>query len=181
MQRAPGNIADPGAVGIHHIDLAVAVAVGNESDPPAVRRPARLIFFPDEPGQGKHRSAVPVHGIDIVGVGEKDLFADRGNIGRIELDGTGAAVARPEIFPDEIRGEQRPPAGAVSPDGFEDAHGPFRGIPRIGAVDQFSGFHGGNRRQSQQTQQRANPFHNCLSCQKVSVKSVLSRFCQAPA
>ena len=153
VQRTPGNIADPGAVGIHHVNFTIAVAVGNEGNASAIRRPAGLIFFPDETGQGKHRSADPVHSINIVGIGKDDLFADRGHIGRIELDRTDAAVARPEILTNEIRGKQRASAGAVTPDCFDDPHGTVRGIPGICTVDQFGGRSGRHRSQSQQTKQ----------------------------
>ena len=64
-RRIVGETVYPLAVGVHGVDLAVAVTVAIEGYLVAVRRPVRLPVFSRVVGEVVHPLAVGVHGVDL--------------------------------------------------------------------------------------------------------------------
>ena len=78
VERAPGQLALIGAVGIDRPDVVAAIAIGKERDGAAVGRPHRLPRVVEDVGDARHGAAGGRHGPDAA----------------LHVGGDGAAVGR---------------------------------------------------------------------------------------
>src|SRR5437660_3704610 len=76
-RRVVGEVAQARTVGVHDVDLHIAVALALERDPRAVRRPAGPIVRGRSVGEVRNARAVGVHDVDLLvpvaGAAEEDF------------------------------------------------------------------------------------------------------------